>query len=156
MNEHFLKKEDVLSNLQSNELTGLSSEDAAKRLANNGANKLKEKSKKSIFRKLVKEKMSQGMSVKKAIDTLQKSRIFTSEAQHYAQNALKTIKKDKEVYHQFRKMKGWKKSTELSKFNYQGTDGVYEIYTYEDITIKIKMSPKEGAGGVTLEQNSEK
>ena len=114
------------------------------------------KSKKSIFRKLVKEKMSQGMSVKKAIDTLQKSRIFTSEALHYAQNALKTIKKDKEVYHEFRKMKGWKNPTDLSKFNYHGTDGVYEVYTYEDITIKIKKSPKEGAGGVTLEQNLEK
>ena len=69
---------------------------------------------------------------------------------------MKTIKKDKEVYHTFRKMKGWKNPTDLSKFNYHGTDGVYEVYTYEDITIKIKKSPKEGAGGVTLEQNLEK
>ena len=111
------------------------------------------KSKKSIFRKLVKEKMSQGMSVKKAIDTLQKSRIFTSEAQHYAQNALKALKKDKRVYHTFRKLKGWKEKLEMSKFNYAGSDGKYSIYTYGDITIKIKDSPTEGVGGIELEQN---
>lgn len=102
------------------------------------------KSSKVRFKAVVKEKMSQGMSAKKALDAVGKSQMFTSRTEHYAQNLITFMKKDKGTYHEFRQKKGWRKKLDLTKFTYKGSNGSYQIYEYDNsVRIFKQQSPKD-------------
>lgn len=55
MDAHFLNKDEVLNKLNSNAVNGLSSEQALELLEKNGANKLKEKPKKTMFQRFLEQ-----------------------------------------------------------------------------------------------------
>lgn len=98
-------------------------------------------SKKTVFKQLVQEYMDEGMSPTKALNTLSKTTVFTSEAERFRSNVLKAIKEEKETYKQFRKMVGWKVKIDDSKFVY---DKEQHIYIYDGrITVDFRNSPYE-------------
>ena len=100
--------------------------------------------KKAAFKNLVKERKDEGMGWVKALKSLSKSTIFTSEKERLINNAYKALKKDREAYKAFRELskeKGRYTKIDFSKFRY---DRETHTYIYNDlIRISFSSSPKE-------------
>ena len=98
-------------------------------------------SKKTVFKNLVREYMDEGYSPTKALNTLRRTTICTSEAERVRRNALSAVRNDKDTYKAFRKLAGWKQKIDPSKLVY---DKDQHIYIYDQrITISFRNSPKE-------------
>lgn len=98
-------------------------------------------SKKTVFKNLVREYMDEGYAPTKALNTLSKTTIFTSEVERFRRNARNALRNDKETYKQFRQLVGWKQKIDESKFVY---DKKQHIYIYDGrITVSFRNSPYE-------------
>lgn len=96
-------------------------------------------SKRAVFKQLAQEYMDEGLSPIKALDTLSKSTIFTSEAERIRSNAFRGIKGDKEAFREFRRLAGWNKKIDESKMKW---DKEQHMYIYDNrVTIQFDNSP---------------
>lgn len=99
---------------------------------------------KSTFKQLVKEYMQDGLSPKKALDTLSKTTIFVEVGERLRSNAYQGIVSDKEAFKQFRELtkeKGKYTKIDMSLFEYDKKDKTY-IYN-KTIGIRFDNSPFE-------------
>lgn len=108
-------------------------------------------SSKTRFKQAVKEYMEEGKRVNQALDSLQRSRIFTSEREHYENNVLKALKSEKELFNKFRKLSGWKEKIDKTKLNYVESDDKSTLYKYDSLNngiifIRFSKSPRKGLG----------
>lgn len=88
------------------------------------------KSKYSMFKKLVKEmkedrylndKYDGRVTTVRAVEGLARSEIFTSAKERITGNALKSLKKDKELYKKFRRLTGWNSKVDTANFEWNKT-----------------------------------
>ena len=103
---------------------------------------LKRQSKKRLFKEAVKEYMEEGYRVDEALKMLSNSRVFTEYVELAQENVLEGLKKEfKAAYRRFReltKKNGRYTKIDSSKLTYIGNNE----YTYEDVLISLKNSPK--------------
>lgn len=98
-------------------------------------------SKKTVFKNLVQEYIDEGYAPTKALNTLSRTTVFTSDAERLRNNALKGLRGDKETFKSFRKLAGWNTKVDPAKFRYDKTQ---HIYVYDErITISFRNSPFE-------------
>lgn len=94
---------------------------------------------KKVFKQLVNEYISEGMSPTKAVKTLSKTTIFTPEVERLKSNAFKGLKGDKAAMKQFRKAIGWHEKIDEAKMTY---DASQHIYVYDNkVTVSFTNSP---------------
>lgn len=97
---------------------------------------------KKIFKQMINEYIAEGKSPTKAVSTLAKSTLFTTEAERLRNNALGALKGDKGAYKAFReytKQGGKYTAFDESKLRWDKSEGVY---TYgKDIVISFQNSP---------------
>lgn len=96
-------------------------------------------SSKTVFKQLIREYVSEGMSPTKAVRTLSKTTIFTPEVERLKSNAFKGLRGDKTAMKQFRKAIGWREKIDDSKLVY---DASQHIYVYDNrVTVSFTNSP---------------
>lgn len=104
------------------------------------------------FKQTVKDTMDNQSKadVLKAVDTVQRSRLFTPAAELYKENLMKAIRKDKTIAKEFRKARGWKQKFNMENLSYTGADDKTTTYQYvagdKIIQITISKSPTAGTG----------
>ena len=111
----------------------------------------KGQSSKTRFKQSVMEYMEEGKTANQAIDALERSRVFTSEKEHYERNVLKALKSDKDLYKGFRKAVGWKEKIDRRNLEYVESDDKYTLYRYKNskgqiVYIRFGKSPTAGLG----------
>lgn len=100
------------------------------------------KNTKATFKAMVKEFMKEGLSPTKAVKTIARSTLFTSDAERIRLNAYGSLTKDKSVYKAFReytKEKGRYTKFDEGKMVWDKSQGIY-IYNNR-VTIDFKNSP---------------
>ena len=100
------------------------------------------KSPKTVFKKIIGEYMEEGMSSTKAMKTLARSTIFTTEKERLLNNFYEGLKGDKDAYKEFRELT--KEKGRYSKFdpNKLVWNKVDKVYTYNDsVIISYENSP---------------
>lgn len=106
------------------------------------------KNKKAAFKNAVKGYMEEGLSPEKALDTLERSTIFTPEKTRFRKNLLQALK-EKGRYNDFRKMirgeKGRFAKVILDKFQYDRKQNLYYYYTDlgDIVVIEFTNSPED-------------
>lgn len=111
----------------------------------------KGQSSKTRFKQSVREYMEEGKTANQALDALERSRVFTSEKEHYEQNVLKALKHDKELFKGFRKLAGWKEKIDKKNLEYVESDDKTTLYRYKSpsgqvVYIRFGKSPTAGLG----------
>lgn len=97
---------------------------------------------KKVFKQMVKENIAEGMSPTKAVSTIAKSTLFTSEAERLRTNMLSGLKADKGAYKAFRELtkeRGRYAKFDPNKLHWDSKDKVY-IYG-GNIIISFQNSP---------------
>lgn len=106
------------------------------------------KNKKAAFKNAVKGYMEEGLSPEKALNTLERSTIFTPEKVRFRRNLLQALK-DFDKYNEFRKMirgeKGRFAKVYLEKFQYDREKNLYYYYTDlgDVVVIEFTNSPED-------------
>lgn len=100
------------------------------------------KSSKVIFKQMIKEYMSEGLSPTKAVSTIARSTIFTSTKERLLDNFYKGLKSDQEAYKTFKELikeKGKYTKFDTEKLFWNPQDKVY-IYD-NSVIISFQNSP---------------
>lgn len=112
-----------------------------KNLIDSALSGVREKSKKSVFIQLIKErKETKGETLFQAVRRIGRTDVFTTRKERAQENIFNAIKKEKDLYKIFRKSVGWKEKIDLSKFSWDYDD---KVYKYGDTVIDISDSPYE-------------
>lgn len=97
---------------------------------------------KTVFKKMVQEYVDEGMSPKKAVSTIAKSTLFTSEKERLQSNFYEGLKGDKDAYKEFRELtkeRGRYSKFDIDKLSWDKTD---KVYRYDDnVVISFQNSP---------------
>lgn len=96
---------------------------------------------KSVFKKMVQEYMDEGMSPTKAVSTIARSTLFTSEKERLQNNFYEGLKGDKAAYKTFRELtkdKGKYSKFDIEKLNWDKAD---KVYKYDNVVISFQNSP---------------
>ena len=100
------------------------------------------KSAKVIFKQMIKEYMSEGVSPTKAVSTIARSTLFTSTKERLLDNFYKGLKSDQEAYKTFKEL-----TKEKGKYTKFDTEKLYwnpydKAYIYDDsVVISFQNSP---------------
>lgn len=97
---------------------------------------------KKVFKQMVKENIAEGMSPTKAVSTIARSTLFTSEAERLRNNMLSGLRADRGAFRSFRELtkeKGKYAKFDPSKLHWDSTDKVY-VYG-GNIVISFQNSP---------------
>ena len=97
---------------------------------------------KKVFKQMVKENIAEGMSPTKAVSTIAKSTLFTSEVERLRNNMLSGLRADRGAFKSFRELtkeKGKYTKFDPKKLHWDSTDKVY-IYG-GNIIISFQNSP---------------
>lgn len=97
---------------------------------------------KQVFKQMVKEYMSEGLSAKKAVNTIARSTLFTPEVERLHNNMLSGLKSDKDAYKVFRDLtreKGRYSKFDESKLQWNKDEKAY-IYDNK-VLISFDNSP---------------
>ena len=97
---------------------------------------------KKVFKQMVKQNISEGMSPTKAISTIARSTLFTTETERLRNNMLSGLRNDKGAFKSFRQLtkeKGRYTKFDQNKLHWDSTDKVY-IYG-GNIVISFQNSP---------------
>lgn len=100
-------------------------------------------SKKSVFKRLVKEQMEQGSSATRAVNVIERSTIFTSVKERLQANLYSGLKGDQQAYRDFRELT--KEKGKYAKFdpNLLTYDYKDKAYYYGDkVKISFENSPQ--------------
>lgn len=96
---------------------------------------------KRVFKQMVKEYMDEGLSPTKAVNTIARSTLFTSESERLRNNAYEALKGEKEAYKAFRELtkeKGKYTKFDQEKLHWNKDD---KVYTYNNVIISFQNSP---------------
>lgn len=97
---------------------------------------------KKVFKQMVRENMAEGMSPTKAVSTVARSTLFTSEEERLRENMLSGLRGDREAFRAFRELTkehGRYTKFDPSKLSWDATDKVY-VYN-QNIVISFQNSP---------------
>lgn len=97
---------------------------------------------KKVFKQMVKENIAEGMSPTKAVSTIARSTLFTSETERLRNNMLSGLRGDKDAFKAFRELtkeRGKYAKFDPKKLHWDATDKVY-IYG-GNIVISFQNSP---------------
>lgn len=97
---------------------------------------------KKVFKQMVKQNIAEGMSPTKAISTIARSTLFTTETERLRNNMLSGLRNDKGAFKSFRQLtkeKGRYTKFDQNKLHWDSTDKVY-IYG-GNIVISFQNSP---------------
>ena len=97
---------------------------------------------KAVFKQMVHEYMEEGMSPTKAVNTIARSTIFTSESERLRNNAYQGLKSDKAMYQRFRELtkeRGKYARFDESKLKWDKKEGYY-VYN-NSVIISFQNSP---------------